>query len=633
MALSLKNLDNNKLSNALSNFLHHRLTQPIAIFFASFSLAFICGSLAFVVRDSNAAQPPAPNAPPSLSMSVSPTNLDFSLTPSITGSVATADITASITTDNPTGYNVLLNTETTNTDLTHSNGTTTIPSSANGALASLSANTWGYNASSSTTDFLAIPAPSSPGTIASSNTTASSTPHTATIGANVDTTKHAGTYSNDLVITTVAKLLPVPNLTALNPAAGPLSGGTTITFTGTDLSYTSVVLIDGNICTNLSILSDTSMTCDSPAGASYGAKPVSIESYGSPYATSLTFEYAKPEEFKFSVDTRMTDTLDTDPTHYSGTATTFYIPTSGYVGGTDSHSYDWLVDCGNGAGEQNYTGTSSASGNGIACNYATPGEYQISIKSNGAATTGWMDAFGFYSNTSGNANKNTNKLLFKSIDTSFPKNARTLDSGSTFAYTFYGARNATTIPAGLFGSIDTSGATDLSSMFSATFSSYASNSTSGTIPAGLFGSIDTSGATNLSDMFNTTFSYYARNSTSGTIPTGLFDSIDTSGATDLSSMFKYTFSSYAHANKTGDSTPDTDINNIWGSADLSGITASNAGGSSGVFYQTFYNMPSLTGSAQTFINNYLGGINPSSDTDAFYDTGVTDLASLHANWK
>jgi hypothetical protein len=52
-----------------------------------------------------------------------------------------------------------------------------------------------------------------------------------------------------------------------------------------------------------------------------------------------------------------------------------------------------------------------------------------------------------------------------------------------------------------------------------------------------------------------------------------------------------------------------------------------------VFNQTFNGMASLTGEAQTFINNYLGGITPSSPAGTFKNTGVSDLASLANNWK
>ena len=74
-----------------------------------------------------------------------------------------------------------------------------------------------------------------------------------------------------------------------------------------------------------------------------------------------------------------------------------------------------------------------------------------------------------------------------------------------------------------------------------------------------------------------------------------------------------------------------DVNAIWGDANFAGkIDSSEA---NGAFWRTFYSMRSLTGAAQTFIDNKLGGINPSWFTEAFTGTQVTDYASLHPNWQ
>jgi len=360
-----------------------------------------------------------------------------------------------------------------------------------------------------------------------------------------------------------------------------------------------------------------------------------------------------PEVFKFTIDTRMTDTLfadgdtpATNPAHFAGTATVFAIPTSGRVNNVN-HPYSWVINCGDGTPDKLVSGTSSTSANpgmiGILCDYGPtgsntgPGEYQITIKSNGPATPGWMNAFGFFDTTAGTgSNDPANRIMFKSIDTPFTDNMRTPGSTYRFLFMFFGARNGVGIPANLFSKINTSGATDMSWMFSRTFWNYAYNSTTATIPAGLFDSINTNSATNLSAMFHATFYFYAYNSTLGTIPAGLFNSINTSSATIINDMFRAAFNNYAFANKLG-GTPDTDINTIWGSANLSGITAANAGDTNGALYNTFYNMPSLTGSAQTFIDTKLSHWSvprvPAVRAQTFLNTGVTDLASLNANWK
>jgi hypothetical protein len=257
----------------------------------------------------------------------------------------------------------------------------------------------------------------------------------------------------------------------------------------------------------------------------------------------------------------MTDTLDTDPGHYSGTARIFAIPTSGYVGGASNHAYDWVIDWGDGSAPEEVSGTSAEGSAGISHTYAAAGEYQISIEPNDDASMGWMDAFGFLNNIYG-ANVQANKNMFKSIDSPLTNKMRSENSTHKFAYMFYSSRNAVGIPA------------------------------------------------------------------------GLFDAIDTSSAVNLGAMFAGTFYRYAYANKASDATPDTDVNDIWGNANFAGkVTAANAGGGSGVFFQTFYQMPSLVGTAQTFIDDKLGGIVPDVDASTFYGTSVSDLASLAANWK
>jgi hypothetical protein len=170
-------------------------------------------------------------------------------------------------------------------------------------------------------------------------------------------------------------------------------------------------------------------------------------------------------------------------------------------------------------------------------------------------------------------------------------------------------------------------------MFTATFSSYAYQSTVGTIPASLFSSISTSSATNLSSTFASTFNNYAHQSTVGTIPASLLSFINLSSANinNVSSIFSSTFYGFAYANTT----PSTDISAIWGTANLAGkITAANAGTVSGsTLSNTFRDVRSVTGSAQTFINNYLGGITPTSRALTFTNTSVTDLNTIDANWR
>jgi hypothetical protein len=80
----------------------------------------------------------------------------------------------------------------------------TIPASANGSAAPLATNTWGYNTSGSTTNFLGMGLTSAllkdaTGPFTSGDAT------TVTYGANTDTTQAAGTYTIAVTYTAVAK--------------------------------------------------------------------------------------------------------------------------------------------------------------------------------------------------------------------------------------------------------------------------------------------------------------------------------------------------------------------------------------------------------------------------------------------
>ena len=255
----------------------------------------------------------------------------------------------------------------------------------------------------------------------------------------------------------------------------------------------------------------------------------------------------KSEFFEFSIDTRMTDTLDTNPTHFDGTATSFSIPTSGLSG--SAPTYSWIIDWGDGTPEQTVSGSSTPTSAGIGHDYAStggPGEYQITIYSNGIAYNGWMDAFGFSNGVSG-ASIQSNKNMFKSIDSPITNDMRTSGISARYANMFYGARNAVGIPSGLFDAVyTTDSVATMSSMFNSTFYGYAYNSTTASIPAGLFSSIDTSTTYDTQNMFLGTFGQFAYNSTAGTIPDDLFSSLDTSNVALMNNMFNSTFYTYGY---------------------------------------------------------------------------------------
>jgi len=187
--------------------------QPInffsvaVVFFASFSLSFVVGSLAFIPYDSMAEEFVDELGIPAIALAVSSTQLNMpdSDTFSITEFVETTDnIDIEVNTNNPIGFNLSMSIVNSTTGLTHSNGVTTIPSTSNLSPGTLDINTWGYNIGGNATTFRRVPGLGSQVTLANTTSPAKSSATTVTIGAKADTTFPAGSYSSTLRFTAVA---------------------------------------------------------------------------------------------------------------------------------------------------------------------------------------------------------------------------------------------------------------------------------------------------------------------------------------------------------------------------------------------------------------------------------------------
>lgn len=62
----------------------------------------------------------------------------------------------------------------------------------------------------------------------------------------------------------------------ITPATGPAAGGTNITITGTDFSGAEGVTVGGAAATNFKVVSNTKITCTTPAGTA-GARDVVVQ--------------------------------------------------------------------------------------------------------------------------------------------------------------------------------------------------------------------------------------------------------------------------------------------------------------------------------------------------------------------
>jgi formylglycine-generating enzyme required for sulfatase activity len=82
-----------------------------------------------------------------------------------------------------------------------------------------------------------------------------------------------------------------PVIVAVSPSAGPSVGGTAITLTGADFTGTTSVTIGGAPCTNVQVVSSTSVTAVTPAGT-VGAKTVTVTTPSGIASLASGFAYA-----------------------------------------------------------------------------------------------------------------------------------------------------------------------------------------------------------------------------------------------------------------------------------------------------------------------------------------------------
>jgi subtilisin family serine protease len=95
-------------------------------------------------------------------------------------------------------------------------------------------------------------------------------------------------YPTPGVPVTLTVVVPPPTLTSVSPSAGPVTGGTEVTLTGTgfQIAGTTTVSFGGNACSDVVVIDSTSLTCSTPAAAAAGAVAVTVTNPDSQFATA-----------------------------------------------------------------------------------------------------------------------------------------------------------------------------------------------------------------------------------------------------------------------------------------------------------------------------------------------------------
>jgi len=265
----------------------------LSVIFAScFALAFVVGSLTFTSRDSSADSADVEVGviiESALALTVSPQpTLLLDITPAPMGFEVTEEITANVSTNNLTGYILTMSAISDTTALTHTNTINTMPSTPSLTPAVLPVNDWGYNKGAGATTFLRIPPLSTPDTLATAVAPANNDITIVTVGAKADVNILPGIYSNTLVFTVVGNDTPPvlePTVTSVDPNFVASASNTAVTVTGTGFyggetsSAVTSVTVGGTACTSFNVVSDTSLTCVTPA-RTVGVYPVVVTTSG-----------------------------------------------------------------------------------------------------------------------------------------------------------------------------------------------------------------------------------------------------------------------------------------------------------------------------------------------------------------
>ncbi|QHN43188.1 hypothetical protein GII36_05050 [Candidatus Mycosynbacter amalyticus] len=137
----------------------------------------------------------------SISIGLSNSSADIAMTPSGGTFSGTGGHTITVTSLDVVGYDLYANGTTT---ANMSNGTDTIPASSNTTAGALSTNTWGFNTTGSTTNFIGMT--TSQQLIASgTGPFKNGSPTAMTYGALIDITKSSGTYSVGVTYTAIGR--------------------------------------------------------------------------------------------------------------------------------------------------------------------------------------------------------------------------------------------------------------------------------------------------------------------------------------------------------------------------------------------------------------------------------------------
>ena len=135
-------------------------------------------------------------------------------------------------------------------------------------------------------------------------------------------------------------------LTAISPASGTTAGGTSVTLTGTGFTGATGVTLGGTAATGVTVVSDTTITCTTPAGTA-GTASVVVTTPGGANAANTLYTYTAPSAAaqNYTFTTLAGLALNAGTTDGTGSAARFSLPSgvgvdsAGNVYGADTFNH------------------------------------------------------------------------------------------------------------------------------------------------------------------------------------------------------------------------------------------------------------------------------------------------------
>ena len=106
-------------------------------------------------------------------------------------------------------------------------------------------------------------------------------------GAGADAGGVTGTYGQVVFSWTDP---PTPTVSSISPSAGPLAGGQSVTISGQNFTGATSVTIGGNAATSVSVVNDSTITCNTPSGSA-GTASVLVTTPGGTNSANTLYDY------------------------------------------------------------------------------------------------------------------------------------------------------------------------------------------------------------------------------------------------------------------------------------------------------------------------------------------------------